>query len=161
MVDDEEGGGKQEMVYDVTAQEEAREERDGKDREAEGGEAEDGGEERAEGVWPHGRGEVPGGALGMDGEAQTARSLSGDGGCVEFIEPVAGTGDGRNAPGPAASGPGEKSSSVEPPSCSIVEAQEQERGDERVGAAFSPAPVQDSSSVTPGELQEIGALKKA
>jgi transposase InsO family protein len=135
MVDDEEGGGKQEMVYDVTAQEEAREEReerDGKDREAEG-------------VRPYGRGEVPGSALGMDGEAQTERSLSGDGGCVEFIEPVAGTGDGRNAPGSAASGPGEKRSSVEPPSCGIVEAQEQGRGNERVGAAFSPAPVQDST----------------
>src|SRR5512136_20467 len=48
MVDDEEGGGKQEMVYDVTAKEGAegdhsietieREETDGKDREAEGGE---------------------------------------------------------------------------------------------------------------------------
>ncbi len=134
VVDDEEGGGKREVVYDVTAQEEAREETDGKDREAEGGEAEDGGEERTEGVGPHGRGEVSGGALGMDGEAQTERSLSGDGGCVEFIEPVAGTGDGRNAPGPAASGPGEKSSSVEPPSC---------------------------GSVTPEGLQEIGALKKA
>jgi len=148
MVDDEEGGGKQEMVYDVTAQKEASEEReetDGKDREAEGGEAEDGGEERAEGVGPYGRGEVPGGALGMDGEAQTERSLSGDGGCMEFIEPVAGTGDGRNASGPAASGPGDKSSSVEPPSCGIVKAQEQGRGDERVGAAFSPAPVQDST----------------
>jgi transposase InsO family protein len=141
MVDDEEGGGKQEVIYDVTAQEEAREEReetDGRDREAE-----DGGEERAEGNGPYGRGEVSGGALGMDGEAQTERSLSGDGGCVEFIEPVAGAGDGRNAPGPAASSPGEKNSSVEPPSCGIVEAQE--RGDERVGAAFRPAPVQDST----------------
>jgi len=148
MVDGEEGGGKQEMVYDVTAQEEAREEReetDGKGREVQGGEVEHGGEERAEGVGPHGRGEVPGSALGMDGEAQTPRSLSGDGGCVEFIEPVAGTGDGRNAPGPAASGPGEKSSSIGPPSCGIIEAQEQGRGDERVGAAFSPAPVQDST----------------
>jgi hypothetical protein len=135
MVDDEEGGGKQEVVYDVTAQKEAREEReetDGKGREAEG-------------AGPYGGGEVSGGALGMDGEAQAERSLSGDGGCVEFIEPVAGTGDGRDAPGPAASGPGEESSSVEPPSCGIVEAQEQGWGDERVGAAFSPAPVQDST----------------
>ena len=54
MVDDEEGGGKQEMVYDVTSGEEKRdgsietierEETDGKDREAEGGEAGDRGEE--------------------------------------------------------------------------------------------------------------------
>src|SRR5512136_216337 len=51
VVDDEEGGGKQEMVYDVTAQEEKkdrshgtieREETDGKAREAEGGEVGDG-----------------------------------------------------------------------------------------------------------------------
>src|SRR4030043_2212690 len=50
MVDDEEGGGKQEMVYDVTAKEKEKEERDGKDREAEGGEGGDRGQERTEGV---------------------------------------------------------------------------------------------------------------
>jgi len=77
MVDDEEGGGKQKMVYAVTAQEEERDERE--ERDGKGREAEDGGEEGAEGVRPHGRGEVPGGSLGMDGEAQTGRSLSGAG----------------------------------------------------------------------------------
>src|SRR5512136_1249164 len=70
MVDDEEGGGKQEMVYDVTAQGEERGEGDGKGREAEGGEARDGGEERMEGLGAYGGGEVPGGLVGMDGEAQ-------------------------------------------------------------------------------------------
>jgi transposase InsO family protein len=147
MVDGEEGGGKQEMVYDVTAHEEEkdqREERDGKGRETEGGEAEDG-EEKADGFGAHGRGEVPGGALGMDGETQTGRSLSGTGGCVEFIEPVAGAGDGRDAIGVAASGSGGQGSSVEPTSCGIVGAQEQGWGDERVGAAFSPTPVEDST----------------
>jgi transposase InsO family protein len=137
MVDDEEGGGKQEMVYDVTAKEE---EKNGK-----GGEAEDGGEERAEGVGPHGRGEVPGGSLDMDGEAQTGRSLSGTGGCMEFIEPVAGAGDGGDAIGVAASGPGGERSSIEPTSCGIVGAQEQGRSDERVGAALSPTPVEEST----------------
>src|SRR5512136_2627564 len=61
LVDDEEGGGKQEMVYDVTAEEEKgdrsiemiqMEETDGKDREAEGREAGDGREERE--VGPYG-----------------------------------------------------------------------------------------------------------
>ena len=97
MVDDEEGGGKQEMVYEVTAKEKerdcslGREETDGKDREAEGGEARDRGEERTEGFGPYGRTEVPGGALSVDGETQTRRDLPGVGGCVEFTEPVAGT----------------------------------------------------------------------
>ena len=145
MLDDEGGGGKQEMVYDVTAQEKEREERDGEGRKAEGGEAEDGGEERPEGVRAHGGGEMPGGALGMDGEAQTGRSLPGVGGDVDGIEPVAGAGDGGDAVGTAASGPGGESSSVEPPTCGIVGAEEQGRSDERVGAAFNPTPVEDST----------------
>ena len=143
MVDNEGSGGKQEMVYDVTAQEEERderEERDGKGREVEGREAKDGREERAEGVGAHGGGEVPGGVVGMDGEAQTGRSLPGVGGCVEFIEPLAGAGDGGNALGVTALGCGGEGSGVEPASCGIVGAEEQGRGDERIGAAFSPAP---------------------
>src|SRR5512136_664209 len=64
MVDDEEGGGTQEMVYDVTAGEEKRdhstetlekEKTDGQDREAEDGEAGDRGKEREEGIGPYGR----------------------------------------------------------------------------------------------------------
>jgi hypothetical protein len=139
MVDDEEGGGKQEMVYDVISQQEDREEgeeRDGKDREVE---AEDGGEERAEGVRPHGGGEVPSSIVGVDGEAQTGRSLPGVRGCVEFIEQVAGAGNGRDAFGVTASGPGGESGGVEPASCGIVGAEEQGRSDERVGTAFGPA----------------------
>jgi transposase InsO family protein len=154
MVDDEEGGGKQEMVYDVTTGEEAqdrsieligRDKTDGKDREVEGGEAEDGGEERPEGFGAYGGGEMPGGALCMDGEAQTGRSLPGVGGDVDGIEPVAGQGDGGDAVGTSASGPGGESSSVKPPTCGIVGAEEQSRSDERVGAAFSPTPVEDST----------------
>src|SRR5512135_3195479 len=70
MVDDEEGGGKQEMTYEVAAGEEKRdrsiemiqrEETDGKAREAKGGEAGDGRQqEETEGLRPYGRGEVPG-----------------------------------------------------------------------------------------------------
>jgi len=145
MVDDEEGGGKQEMVYEVGAKGEERnrsiekEKRNGKGREAKGGEAEDGGEERAEGVGVYGGREVPGGVVGVDGEAQTGRSLPGVGGCVEFIEPVAGAGDGGNALGVTASGCGGEGSGIELSSCGIVGAEEQGRSDERVGASFGPA----------------------
>ena len=150
MVDDEEGGGKQEMVYDVTAQEEKqdrsietieREETDGKDREAEGGEAGDGRQEGAEGFGAYGGGEMPGSVIGVDGETQAGRSLPGTGGGVDVIEPVAGPGDGGNAPGPSASGPGGERSGIEPSSCGIVGAEEQGRVDERVGAAFGPTAV--------------------
>jgi transposase InsO family protein len=145
MVDDEEGGGKQEMVYEVTAGEEKRdrsietidrEETDGKDREAEGGEAGDRGQERAEGFGAYGGAEVPGGTVGMDGEAQTRRGLPGVGSSMESVEPVAGAGDGGDAHGAAASGPGGQGGGVEPASCGIVGTQQQGRGDERVGAAF-------------------------
>ena len=145
MVDDEEGGGKQEMVYEVGAKGEekdrsiGREERDGKGREAEGGEAGDGGEERAEGVGAYGGGEVPGGVVSVDGETQTRRGLPGVGSHVEFIEPVAGAGDGGDALGVAASGCGDgEESGIELASCGIVGAEEQGRSDERVGAAFGP-----------------------
>jgi transposase InsO family protein len=134
MVDDEEGGGKQEMVYEVTAKENKRGERDGQDREAEGGEVGDGREERE--VSPYGGAKVPGGIVSMDGEAQTRGSMPGVGSRVEFIEPVAGPGNGGDAPGAAASGPGGERGGVERTSCGIVGAQEQGRGDQGVGAAF-------------------------
>jgi hypothetical protein len=150
MVDDEEGGGKQEMVYDVTAQEKKqdrsiemveREETDGKDREAEGGEARDRGEERAEGLRPYGRGEMPGGALGMDGQTETRGGMPGVGGCVEYIEPVAGAGDGGDALGLAATSSDDREDSgIELASCGIIGAEEQGGWDERIGAAFGPTP---------------------
>jgi hypothetical protein len=147
MVDDEEGGGKQEMVYEVTAKEEERgrsrerEERDGEGREAEGREAGGGGEGRAEGFEAYGGGEVPGGVVDMDGETQTRRGMSGVRSSVEFIEPVAGTGDGGDALSVAATGSGGgEESGIELASCGIVGAEEQERSDERIGAAFGPTP---------------------
>ncbi len=156
MVDDEEGGGKQEMVYEVTAKEEdrgrsiEREERDGKGGEAEGGEAGDRGQERAEGFGLYGGGEVPGGVVSMDGETQTRRGLPGVGGCVEFIEPVAGAGDGGDALGVAATGCGDgEESGIELASCGIVGAEEQGRIDERIGAAFGS---------TPGESGQAGGV---
>jgi transposase InsO family protein len=143
MVDDDEGGGKQEMVYEVTAGEEKRdrsiekiqrEETDGQDRKAEGGEAGDGREERE--VGPSGGAEVPSGVIGVDGETQTRGGLPGVGNRMEYIEPVAGPGNGGDAPGAAASGPGGERGGVERTSCGIVGAQEQGRGDQGVGAAF-------------------------
>jgi len=151
MVDDEEGGGKQEMIYDVSAQEKnqdrtiEREGTDGKDREAEGGEAGDGGQEGPEGFGVYGGGEMPGGVIGMDGEAQTGGSLPGTGGNVDIIEPLAVPGDGRNALGPSTTSACGESSSPQSPTCGIVGVQEQGRGDERGGAAFSTPPVQDST----------------
>jgi transposase InsO family protein len=145
MVDDAEGGEKQEMVYDVTAQEKkqdrsietiGREETDGKDREVEGREAGDGRQEGAEGFGTYGGGEMPGRVIGMDGETQAGRNLPGTGGGVDGTEPVAGPGDGRNAPGPSASGPGAERGGAEPSTCGIVGAQEQGRVDQRVGTAF-------------------------
>jgi len=141
MVDDEEGGGKQEMVYDVIAQEGQRGERgeeDGKRREAESGEARAGGEERTEGFGAYGEGEVPGGAVGMDGEAQTGGRLPGVGDHVDCVEPVAGESNGGDAPNITASSCGGQGSGIELASCGIVGAQEQGRNDEGVGAAFGP-----------------------
>jgi transposase InsO family protein len=150
MVDDEEGGGKQEMVYEVTAKENERQERDGKGREVEGGEAGDRGQERTEGFGAYGGGEVPGGVVGVDGEAQTGRSLSGVGSGVEFIEPVAGAGDGGNAHGASASGPGGQGGGIELASCGIVGAEEQGGSDERVGAAFGQTSREPGGQATRG-----------
>jgi len=145
MVDDEEGGGKQEMVYEVSAQEKSqdpieREATDGKGREVEGGE-----QEGTEGFGVYGGGEMPGGVIGMDGEVQTGGCLPGTGGNVDLIEPVAVPGDGRNAAGPSATSTCGESSSPQPPTCGIVGVQEQGRSDERGGAAFSTSAVQDST----------------
>jgi transposase InsO family protein len=147
MVDDEEGGPKQEMVYEVTAQEEKqdrsietieREETDGQDREAQDGEAGDGRQEGAEGFGAYGGGEMPGSVIGVDGETQAGRSLPGTGGDVDGIEPVAGPGDGGNASGPSASDPSAERGGIEPATCGIVGAQEQGRVNQKVGTAFGP-----------------------
>jgi hypothetical protein len=146
MVDDEQGGGKKEMIYEVGAKGEEKdcsikkEKNDGQGREAEGGEVRDRGQERQEGFEAYGRGEVSSGALDMDGETQTGRSLPGDGDNVEFTEPVAGPGDGGDALGAKASGCGGKGGSIEPTSCGIVGAEEQRRRDERVEATFGQTP---------------------
>jgi transposase InsO family protein len=144
MVDDEEGGGKQEMVYEVTAKDEERErslereEIDGKDREAEGGETGDGGQqEKTEEIRSYSGGEVPSGALGVDGETKTRGDMPGVGGGVDSIEPVAGAGDGGDADGLAATDSNDgEDSSLELASCGIIGAEESGWRDERIGGAF-------------------------
>ena len=79
---------------------------------------------------------MPSGVIGVDGETQTRGGLPGVGSLMEYIEPVAGAGNGGDAPGAAASGPGGERGGVEPASCGIVGAEEQGRGDQGVGAAF-------------------------
>jgi transposase InsO family protein len=117
MVDDKEGGGQQEMVYEVSAE---RGGTDGKDRKAEGGE-----------VWPSGGTEVPSGVSGVDGEQQPREGLPRVRNFLEYIEPVAGTGYGRDALGAAASGPGGERGGVEPASGLIIGAE-----DQGIGTAF-------------------------
>jgi transposase InsO family protein len=101
-VDAEEGGGKQEMVYEVTAEREAT---DGGDRKVGG---------REEKEEPSGGAEVPSGVSGVDGETPSWGGLPGVGNLLDCIEPVAGAGYGRNDPSVAASGPGGERSSLEP-----------------------------------------------
>jgi transposase-like protein len=173
MVDDEEGGGKQEMVYEVTAAEPKRdsstkkiqrEETDGKDREAKGGESGDGGgQEKTEEIRSYSGGEVPSSALGVDGETKTRGDMPGVGGGVDSIEPVAGAGDGGNADGLAAtdSNDGEQSS-LELASCGIIGAEESGWRDERIGGAFSQTSGQSDQATREAEGDwsgEIGTIR--
>jgi hypothetical protein len=131
MVDDEEGGKVQEMVYEVNAGE-GREDQGGKGREVEGGEGGDGGEERAEGIGLYAGGEVPGGVVSMDGEAQAWGGLPGVGGGLGDLEAVAGSGDGGDADGLAAASPGGEGGGLESPSGRIIK-EEPGRNDETAG----------------------------
>ena len=85
MVDDEDGGKVQEVVYEVNPQKE-KEERDGKSGEGEGREVGGRGEEKAEGVGAYGTGEVPGGVDPLDGAEEAGRGLPGDGGGVGVLQ---------------------------------------------------------------------------
>jgi transposase InsO family protein len=141
LVDDEESGRTQEMVYDV----DEKEETDGKGREGDSGEL---GERREEGSY--GRGEMPGGAVGMDGAAQTRGGLPGIGSGVDGIEPVAGAGDGGDAPGPqATSADGRENRGIERASCGIVGTEEPGR----VGAAPNTSAVKDSGQGESGQAR--------
>jgi len=144
MVDDEGEGKTQELVYEMNPQKE-KEEGDGKGGEdGEGGErkrgeAGGGGEEKAEGGWAYGRGEVPGGVDAVDGAEEAGRGLPGDGGGVGDFAAVAGPGDGRDAVGLAAAGPGREGGGLEPPTCRIIGEEEPGRVDEGVGQKIEEA----------------------
>jgi hypothetical protein len=131
MVDDEEGGKVQEMVYEVNPGE-GREDRGGKGGEDEGREAGDGGEERAEGLGAYPGGEVPGSVVGMDGEAQAWGGLPRVGGGLGDLETMAGSGDGGDADGLAAPSPSGAGGGLEPPSGRIIK-EEPGRDDEEAG----------------------------
>jgi hypothetical protein len=131
MVDDEEGGKVQEMVYEVNPGE-GREDRGGQGREAEDGEAGDGGEERAEDIGAYAGGEVPGGIVSMDGEAQAWGGLPGVRSGLGDVEAMAGSGHGGDAPGLAAPSPGGAGGGLEPPSGRIIK-EEPGRDGEKAG----------------------------
>jgi len=138
MVDDEDGGKVQEMVYEVNPQKE-KEERDGKSGEGEGREVGGRGEEKAEGVGAYGTGEVPGGVDPVDGAEEAGRGLPGDGGGVGDFAAVAGSGDGGDAYGLAAPGPGGEGGRPESPSCRIIREEEPGGVDEGAGQKIEEA----------------------
>jgi hypothetical protein len=166
MVDDEEGGERQEMVYEVTAGEEKtkgsmeavqREDSDGKAGEAEAG---DRGQERGEGTGAYGGGQVPGGAVGLDGEAVARGGVPGDGGGVDGAQAVAGAGDGGDAVGLGAPDLDDREESgIELASCGIVGAEEQGGWDEEDGAAIEETPRgsgQTTCGTEGGSIREEG-----
>ena len=116
LVDDEEEGKSNELVYEVNPEEE-KEERDGKDRE---GREAGRGEEKAEGIGAYSGREVPGGVNVVDGAAQAGRDLPGDGGGVERIAAVAGPGHGGDAVGITAQGYSGEGCGFESPTCRII-----------------------------------------
>src|SRR5208337_4643683 len=87
----------------------------------------------------YGRGEVPGGVDPVDGAEEAGRGLSGDGGGVGRLAAVAGSGDGRDALGLAAPGPGGEGGGPEPPSCRIIGEEEPSGVDEGAGQEIEEA----------------------
>ena len=146
MVDDEDGGKVQEVVYEVNPKRRKggerwkRSRRRGRRRaERERREVRGGGEEKAEGVGAYGTGEVPGGVDPVDGAEEAGRGLSGDGGGVGRLAAVAGSGDGGDAIGLAAPGPGGEGGGPEPSSCRIIGEEESGGVDEGVGQKIEEA----------------------
>jgi transposase InsO family protein len=145
VVDDEQGGGgKQEMVYEVSGGEEKRdcflrtmekEEKDGKGREIEDREARGRGQERAEEIGLYGRREVSCGLVGVDREAQSGGGLSGVRDSVGAACPLAGAGDGRDALSVSTTSTGRQNSSPQSPTCGIIGQEDSAGIDQGIGAA--------------------------
>ncbi len=139
LVDDEGEGKTQELVYEVNRKEESEGSREGGEKGGKGRESGEAGEAGAEGIGAYGSGEVPGGVDPMDGAEEAGRGLPGDGGGVGRLEAVGGSGDGGDAIGIAAPGPGGEGSGPEPPSCRIIGKEEPGRDDERAGQEIEEA----------------------
>jgi len=87
----------------------------------------------------------------MDGETKAERDLPGTGSDMDVVEPVAGTGDGRNASGSAAV-------ALNPRLAVLLE--RKSKGGSIKGLERRLARLQGSSVPKPGELQEIATEKK-
>ena len=132
LVDDEQEGKVQEMVYELSPEGKGNKgpERTvggGQDRESgEGGQASRR-EEAAEGLGAYGAGEVPCRVSDMDGAAEAGRDLPGDGGEPGGIESVAGAGDGGDVGGVGAAAEANGGrDSLESASCGIIREEEQD-----------------------------------
>jgi hypothetical protein len=134
LVGDEEEGKVQEMVYEVSAagNNDSKQERKVGDG-AGGGEQGNRGKEAAEGFGTYGTREVSGGVIPLDGAPKAGGDLPGDGGGMEFAEPVAGKGHGGDAAGAGAAGETGAGGSLEPATCGIVGEEEQTGFDEGAG----------------------------
>jgi len=107
------------------------------------GHGEDKGREEASCDELRGDGEVPGGAFGVDGTAQTGGDMPGDDDTVDGACALAETGDGGDAPGAGATGElGQRSGPVPPPADNAGEEEtdapdEQQAGEDAVEGAGS------------------------
>jgi transposase InsO family protein len=140
LVDDENEGTAQELVYDVSGQGNSPQE----ERQVGHGEAGEGGEDgktdpnHEAGEGARGPGEESGGIVAVDGETQARGAVPGAGRELGAIKCLAGAGDGGDSRGASAAGClGGEDHGIEPP-CGIVGEEEQGDGDEGFGAAFSP-----------------------
>jgi transposase InsO family protein len=102
-VDDEEDDTTQEVVYNLNDKGDGHGE-DGEDKKR----------EEAADDKPRGDGEMPGGALGVDGTAETGGSMPGAGDTVDGALRVAEAGDGGNAPGSGTPGEPGQGAGLEP-----------------------------------------------
>ena len=131
LVDDEQDGKVQEMVYEISPGAEGkslpeRGGRGGEDREAGERGQTDRGEKTVKGFGAHGAGEVPGRVNGMDGAAEAGRDLPGDGSDAGRVNPVAGAGDRGDVGGlGAAAETDRRRDGIEPAACRIVREEEQ------------------------------------
>lgn len=131
LVDDEQQGKVQEMVYEISPGQEGNRSPErtvsgGEDRQAGERGQTDRREETDEGFGAYGAGEVPGRVSGMDGAAEAGRGLPGHGSGGERTNPVAGEGDRGDVGGIGAAAETDgRRDGLEPAACGIVREEEQ------------------------------------